>query len=367
MAELCDLEYVPEGVFKMRKPLAEAVREMFLLVAVNQCASAKQLRSIALKADLTKDELVFVDRCIREFMKRRSRLNRQLAVRGDLGVMKMLAHAECESVEKLELEDVILDVGPFSYNVYVKSDKLSLICESLSSDNRGLAVLEDNRYPWSIIVTDRIKRMCPEAMLLALIKGEMSNSATERHEDMHQFYAFLQMVSGTPEPENRFCDILERKARLDLMKKMSVPEMVLNPAREKLDEEIAKLSESECRDCADWNYVEKRAREEFVASSAEKIKSELLAFLWSCDMYRAEQRLNLAYLRDWVECAERKYCIDLSNESAKLSSMIAMVILALENQLKVLKDSGIKDEKYASQLMAILNIDRLLDEWGTDA
>lgn len=349
----------------MRRQLAEVAREMFIKVSVDSCASAKELRSIAMKANPTGEELVFIDRAIAEYMKLRSRLNRTLTVKGDVEVIKMLAHAKKEDVDRLQPSDARITVGPFSYNIYVNSDKASLICEDLANDG-GSAFEANSMYPWSVIVSDRTKKMAQGNTLLALLNGEMTSSQVERHEDMHQFYDFFRNLSRTHDEDDDFCQVMSLNARLNKLTELGAPEIILRNERDKLDAAIAKLPRGSRRDDYDyWANVEELARRGFVAEISDRAKSELLAFLWSCDMSDLMRRLKCGYLCGWIESGERTLGLDLSAEGEKLSSIMDSAVSSLDKQFKALLDERAWDKHELVQLLAMMNIDLPLNQWGT--
>ncbi|MFV0485467.1 MAG: hypothetical protein ACK5MU_04575 [Candidatus Saccharimonadales bacterium] len=350
----------------MRRKLAEAAVKMFVLAASDDYVSAKTLRAIAKDAELSDEELELCDIGIAAYIKRRSRMKQMLAKKGELAVLKKLIDVDQDVADRLRYEDATVNIGPFSYNVLVDSDKLTLIYGELDESNYGMAMCDDEMYAWSFVVRDRAPSATPEERLISGIFGGLGMSRTERHEDMHQFYAFLKRTYGLYGYERQFRRIYMLRDRENTLKGLNAPDIVMRDVRDEIDREIRALPGGSTWDGQGWSWIEEGAKAEIMVELCGEIKSELLAFLWSGELKDLEGRLRCGYLPNWIEEDETRYGFDLSSEFESLKVVIEMAVAALNFQTELLLESGVKGVDDLGQLIAMLNIDRPIDVWGID-
>lgn len=350
----------------MKRRLAEVVSRMFVLATRDDYVSAKRLLKIAEDACLESAELELCHKGVAEYMRLRSRLKQQLTRWGEVVIMKKLAEVDEATADKLERDDVSIEIGPFSYNVRLESKKLALIHGDVAENDYGMAMSGSDMYPWSFVVRDRAAKLSPKEVIHDIVNGGMLVSRTERHENMHQFYAFLQRNFGGYERVRTYRKVLARRVRVKKLLELGAPEIIMRNEREALAELRAELPQVDDCACDDWTFIEEQAKQEIMGDLCDEIKSELLAFLWSGEYVNLTCRLRNAYLKGWIELEERVLGTSLQAERELLAEIIDKTIFALDAQVKGLIDSGVRDLDVLGQLVAMMNIDRPLHEWGTD-
>lgn len=350
----------------MKRILAEVLCRMFVLATWNDIVSTREFIGIAEDAGLDEADLALCRKGVAEYMRLRSRLKQQLTRRGEVEIMKMLAEVDGATAGKLRPDDVSIEVGPFSYNVLVDSKKLSLIHGDVAERDYGMAMVNSDMYPWSFVVRDRAAKLSPKEVVHDLMTGGMLVRRTERHENMHQFYAFLQKNFGVYGYDRTYRRCLAGRMRLNKLLKLNAPELIVQNERMMLRKLRRELPLVEDYASDDWGFIEEAARQEVIEQLCGEIKSELLAFLWSGDFSNLTYRLRKAYLPAWIAQEEKVLGLNLLAEHEILAEIIKKTIYALDVQVAALLESGVSDVDALGQLVAMMNIDRPLHEWGTD-
>lgn len=337
---------------------------MLEMTETNGKVSAKRLKKLAENADLVDVERVQYEALVCEYIRRRRRLKRILSTEGKLKVLDTLKCVDAFAMEELTEDDFEIEVGPFSFNVFAASERLHLIMQDAAEDAnmRARAICEDTNRPWSLIITDRAVGPTVEERVLHCIFGEALIGSTERHEDMHQFYEFWQMVVLKRSHKYRYADLLIRRRRHNKLIELNAPEVILQHEIE-MQEELARELFGERK--LDWSEIIERAKTEWVEETQENIKSELLAFFWSGDVKDIARRLYCAYVSDWAEKDKKRLQLnDFSKEVGVVMSMIDEALRRINMQIMALGEQGVPKDKRLLKLVAMMNIDKPLADWG---
>ena len=356
------------GVNNLRREAAGVVMNMVEAAERDDCVSARELRRLLDDVDLNICEIAMFVRGINEFVKRRARLKAMLTKNGALEVVRRLSvMTEDSRLSELRAEDAVVAVGPFSFNVFVESGVLPMVDESITKDDSGIAYCGDQEYPWSLIVSDRAGDLSAGEKLLAAVFDQVAASRTERHENMHQFFAFVKWLFGEKD-QYVYRRLLHRKLKIEKLRALKAPEVIMSAEQRMLETLAGALTDDSDEWNTDefWDKVREGARRETAVMFEGRLRSEALALMWEGKFDRTVSLLlRDVYLKRWAEEEEEYLGLDLSQEANELYGVVCAAVERITIRMLTQKMEGkVAVSRRLVRLVAMMNIDRPLGRWG---